>query len=223
MDALEHIQKKFSLQLPANNRNAIRQLRQRPANPIEIPDIGRNDLAAVFADLGFNQGAEIGTFRGEYAEVLCKANPGLHLYCVDPWEAYEGYIDFKEQDMLNMDYLHDKETLSAYDCTLVRSYSVDAVKEFADDTLDFVYIDGNHNLLHVIQDICLWNNKVKKGGIVSGHDFIIYRNPQDTHVVQAVTAYVWSYMIQPWFVLGEKSVKPGGYRDKYRSWMWVKC
>ena len=96
------------------------------------------------------------------------------------------------------------------------------VGDFKDESLDFVYIDGNHGLKNVVHDIVEWSQKVRKGGIVSGHD---YRNPQNNrsyHVVQAVNAYMVAYKIMPWFILGSKRVLKGEVRDGARSWMFVK-
>ena len=41
-----------------------------------------------------------------------------------------------------------------------------------DESLDFVYIDANHAYDWVVQDIELWYPKVKKGGILWGHDYL---------------------------------------------------
>ena len=38
------------------------------------------------------------------------------------------------------------------------------------DKLDFVYIDGNHSFKHAKQDIEMWWEKLKPGGILCGHD-----------------------------------------------------
>src|SRR3989344_1778672 len=64
---------------------------------LEIPNIGRNNLAELFAELKFKKGAEIGVALGEYSEILCKVNPNLHLFSIDPWGvlAYEpGTLNF---------------------------------------------------------------------------------------------------------------------------------
>jgi hypothetical protein len=100
---------------------------------------------------------------------------------------------------------------------------MDAVKDFGDDSLDAVYIDGNHTLPFVINDIIEWSKKVKIGGIVSGHDYrkskrIVSQN----HVPYAVHCYVESYRIRPWFLLGRKEMYPDEIRDGNRSWMWVR-
>src|SRR3990167_6811547 len=54
---------------------------------VDIPGIGREDLAKLFAELKFTKGAEIGVEKGAYSESLCKWNPDLELYCIDPWSA----------------------------------------------------------------------------------------------------------------------------------------
>ncbi len=43
---------------------------------------------------------------------------------------------------------------------------------FDDETLDFVFIDASHVYDEVTRDISCWYPKVKKGGIIAGHDFI---------------------------------------------------
>ena len=66
---------------------------------IEIPNMGRADLAALFAELKFKKGVEVGVEQGLYSEVLLKANPKLHLYSIDPWKAsaYEPNIKTVEK------------------------------------------------------------------------------------------------------------------------------
>ncbi len=46
-----------------------------------------------------------------------------------------------------------------------------ASKLFAAGQLDMVYIDGDHAYKAVKQDILLWKGKIKKGGIIAGHDY----------------------------------------------------
>ena len=50
-------------------------------------------------------------------------------------------------------------------------FSKEAVKEIADDNLDLIYIDADHAYEHVKEDIKIWYPKVRKGGIVCGHDY----------------------------------------------------
>lgn len=133
-----------------------------------ILDKSREDLAALFKGIG----AEIGVERGYFSERICKQSPGVVLFCVDPWEAYSDYRDHERQSKLNLFYRKAKWRLRHYDCHFIKKFSSEAVKEFEDNTLDFVYIDANHGYNYVMQDIELWIKKVKPGGIVAGHDFI---------------------------------------------------
>lgn len=192
-------------------------------SPRDIPDVGRDDLAQLFSRLNFTRGVEVGTERGLYAEVLCQSNPRLRLTCVDPYLAYRGYREHRSQNRINGFYREAQTRLAPYNCKFLRLPSIDAAAHFADESLDFVYIDGNHGLLWVIQDLCYWVPKVRRGGIVSGHDFIQRRHTgYAMHVVQAMHAYTQSFGIDPWFVLGRKACLEGEVRDKPRSWMWVR-
>lgn len=210
MDTLttqQYIIKKYSLDL-------------EQTSPINIADVGRVDLACLFSELGFKKGVEIGTEQGVYAEILCKTNPKLHLYCVDPWKVYEGNLGYHigvTQQQFDLFYKESKKRLSSHKATLIRKMSTSAVKRFRDDSLDFVYIDGNHRLEYVISDIAEWTKKVRPGGIVAGHDYIKYKHQHFSHIVEAVIAYNESYRRGlPWFILDSKK------GDKFRSWFFIK-
>lgn len=191
--------------------------------PIEIPDCGREDLARLFGSLGFERGAEIGVETGNYAEVLCKANPEGHLICVDPWTPYKGYRDHVGAEKLDRFFEETQQRLEPYDVTFMREFSVPASKQIDDGSLDFVFLDANHDFKHIAEDLCAWVPKVRAGGVVAGHDFVKRSNPDDgVHVVEVVTAYTHAFQIYPFFVLGSKDIKPGEVRDRPRSWFWVK-
>jgi predicted O-methyltransferase YrrM len=149
----------------------------------------RTELAKHFNELGFKIGAEVGVAQGYYSEVLCKAIPGLKLYCIDPWLRYRDYGDFaKRSTFLSME-AEAREKLKPYGCIIMNKFSVDAEKSFTEGMLDFVFIDANHSYEYVKQDIELWTPKVRKGGIVSGHDY--YKTKAgNVGVIQAVDEYV---------------------------------
>ena len=193
-----------------------------------IKGIGRNELALMFARLGFKRGVEVGTEGGKYANVLLKSIPELHLTCIDPWTVYDdggGYKDV-DQERYNKYYAEAVERTKGYNCDLVRGYSMNVIKDWPDESIDFVYIDGNHRLDYVTNDIVNWTDKVKKGGIVAGHDFIKLRDPHNSHVPYAVEAYAQAYFIKPVYILDNKnasrSVELNKYYDRIRSCFFVK-
>jgi len=146
----------------------------------------RADLAKHFSDLGFKIGAEIGVLGGTYSEVLCLANPALKLYCIDSW----GMGEKRLHDYHVRKWEMAKIKLAPYNTVLMREFSMDALKEFKDGSLDFVYIDANHNLEAVSKDITEWAKKVKVGGIVSGHDYHPTYLVGSMGVTEAVDAYL---------------------------------
>lgn len=200
--------------------------------PFEIPDCGRDDLPQFFLEMGFKVGAEIGTAKGVYAEVIGKS--GLKLYCIDPWMVYDGYIkgeDEKDrrhggynQEEMDRQYEHTKKLLAPYDCIIIRKTSMGALADIADESLDFVYIDANHEFKYVVEDIYEWSKKVRKGGVVAGHDYLFTqpRVSDRIHVKHVLPAYTAAYEINPWYVIGRKEKVPGETRDAFRSWMFIK-
>lgn len=181
--------------------------------PINL-DISRwRGFPELLRDLGYKRGAEIGVEQGVYSERLCQMIPDLELHCVDAWEVYPNYREHVSQAELDQFYVDTGERLKPYKATLVRKFSVEAAKDYTDGYFDFVYIDGNHDFLHVTEDIAAWGPKVRAGGILAGHDF--RRSRQDAfecNVKDVVQAWAYSHRISPWFVITH---------DKSPSWMWV--
>ena len=105
---------------------------------------------------------------------------------------------------------------------------MEALNDFENESIDFVYIDGNHGLKFVIEDIYGWTKKVKKGGIISGHDYALITDPNlperppAIQVKIAVDAYVKAFKIKKWYILGRNEKRPGEVREEWRSWMWFK-
>ena len=195
----------------------------RPS-PIEVPNVGRQSLMRLYHKLGFKTGVEVGTERGIFAKLICELIPGVKLSCVDPWLAYRGYREHVSQKKLDAFYAETARRMAPYNCELIRKTSVEAARQFRNNSLDFVYLDGNHALPWVIEDLHAWLPKIRTGGCMSGHDFIRRNNSlrYQCHVVEAVHAYTQSYMIKPWFVIGRKRDSLDR-RDAIRSFMWVKA
>ena len=187
--------------------------------------VGSVELAKLFAELGFKKGVEIGVDRGEYSEILLKNNPDLHLYSVDPWSAgeYEPGLSGVNEQQAYFDGCYEEtvKRLAPYkNCAIVRKTSMDALADFEDNSLDFVYIDANHDFLNFTMDLHYWMKKVKPGGIISGHDYAYYSYRKFNHVKRALIAYARCYRMIPVFaaMYDGKGLK----RDRYRSWFYVK-
>lgn len=161
----------------------------------------RTELAKYFNELGFKVGAEVGVAQGYFSVVLCKNNPDLKLYCIDSWQYYPEYIDYRKKSTFDGLYESAKNLLEPLGCTLIKKFSMEAVKDFKDETLDFVYIDAHHGYKYVKEDIEGWTPKVKKGGIVAGHDYYVGKSG-NVGVIKAVDEYTsnnnYKLEIIPW-------------------------
>lgn len=165
----------------------------------------RKEFIQMLKERGAGKGVEVGTDHGKYAEQLCAGIPGLYLSCIDPWVAYTEGDKVHTQDEVDEIYGEAKRRLSPYECVLHRMISMDAVELFSDNSLDFVFIDGNHSYSYVLEDITEWTKKVKPGGIVAGHDFCEDKI-NGYGVVEAVTKYVNDNNISPLFIFRKRGL-----------------
>lgn len=180
---------------------------------IVVKGFGRRTLCHLFAASGFTEGAEIGVWTGHFSKELCQNIPGLHLRCVDPWEAYPEYQERKnDQARLEAAFAEARERLAPFNCTLMRMTSVEAASMVPDRSIDFVYIDGNHGRAHVLADLEAWSPKVRRGGVVAGHDFETSPARPWIEVEAAVREFTATHGIATWFVLAG---------DKAPSYFWV--
>jgi hypothetical protein len=191
-----------------------------PGFRVDIPEARREDLPEFFKDMGYKAGVEVGVEKGRFAETLCKS--GLKIYAVDPWTTYSGYGERSmPEKVMNANYKMTRNRLAPYEnCTIIRKFSADAAEMFEDNSLDFVYIDGNHGYKHVVEDLYEWSRKVRKGGAICGHDYTILSGRRKLYmdVKWAVDGYIKSAKIKKWYLLGRKHDK---VRDHYRSFLWI--
>jgi predicted O-methyltransferase YrrM len=180
--------------------------------PIEIPN-SRDELGELFKKMGFKRGAEIGVEEGVFSLILCEGNPDMHLTGVDAWTAYRGYRDHVSQEKLDDLYNKTINRLKDYNFTAVRGFSQDVVQTIPDNCLDFVYIDAAHDFVNVTLDIAAWEKRVRKGGIVAGHDYRRTKGGAVNHTKDVVQAWTYSHGIKPWYVLRG---------DRAATWLWVK-
>ena len=193
---------------------------------VEIPDVGRDEFPKFLFESGRRVGVEVGVNQGEFGIKLCEA--GLKVYGIDPYITYPGY---KDPESYKSNYEEALENLKGYDYTIIKKFSMDALADFKDESLDFVYIDGNHFLPYIAADIFGWDAKLRKGGIMSGHDYAfvyglgersIPKVYDGIHVKAAVDACAYIMRVEKLYVLGQRAAKKGEKRDRWRSWFWIK-
>lgn len=121
--------------------------------------------------------AEIGSFHGKstvyMAEKIKLSGKDIKWFTIDH---FEGTQDEHEQELLSLTgtlyetYLKNIEPVKEYIHT-IREDSKEAHRHFADGSLDFLFIDGDHTYKGMRKDLELWYPKVKSGGYIGGHDY----------------------------------------------------
>jgi hypothetical protein len=135
----------------------------------------RNQFHLLINELGLNIGAEIGVMTGGFSLYLLQ-NTKLCMYLIDPWVWISDYDDTSNasNDTQTLRLQMTKDALVNYKSRyeIIREFSYNAVKLFSDNSIDFIYIDANHDYKHCSEDLNLWFPKVKDGGLIAGHDFL---------------------------------------------------
>jgi predicted O-methyltransferase YrrM len=150
-------------------------------NPDETPFLAR-ELSKLWGETI----VEVGTYMGGSAWliVLLTHLRGCHTYCVDPWD---GSTDIQhspeEWEAVYRCFLRNLEDLNfGRHLTVLRQSSVQAACSFDDESVGLVFIDANPDVDSVSADIAAWWPKLKRGGVMLGHDY----SPSFPGVIDAV-------------------------------------
>ena len=133
---------------------------------------------------------EVGVAEGNYSAAFLNLWFGNYVM-VDRWCHVEGYDDIMNGDDAEHEqrYRQARAIADAHGdrVRVLRMDSADAAATFADRSLAFVYLDGDHSFDGVRRDLAAWWPKVVRGGIIAGHDY--YDKPP-FRVRSALTSFV---------------------------------
>ena len=120
------------------------------------------------------RGVEIGVNEGIYSEKIYNFFSNKYDFkfaLIDPWEVNEEFQGYGEK-FLNQAY---KKVLKKFgnnkNVTILREPSNIACNKFEDESLDFVYVDGNHDYKFAKEDLDIWFKKLKTNGVLFGNDY----------------------------------------------------
>jgi hypothetical protein len=121
--------------------------------------------------------AEIGVWEGEFSHRILDVCKPAKLHLIDPWQFMPEFRNtcfgrLKNEFLMDEKYAEVKATFAKDARVEVhRATSEEALMRMPDHSLDWVYVDGNHNEPYVTQDIEMCLHKVKPCGVIAGDDF----------------------------------------------------
>lgn len=145
-------------------------------------------LSALIREHGWVDGVEVGVWRGHNLAALLADNPELAMVGVDQWvtgdpaldpapgtargDADTGYRSYAGEDMraVMAEAYGVASAFGPLRCTLIHAPSLVAAKKFPRYCVDFVFLDGDHTLPGVTDDIQAWEPAIKRTGWLLGHD-----------------------------------------------------
>jgi len=114
-------------------------------------------------------GVEIGVQRGYNAATLLARMPNLHLYLVDHWGQTPEEVDADPVGHRFYQEALEKTSFAKDRITWIRRASP-AAASLCPDSLDFVFVDGDHLYEACLADCRAWWPKIRAGGVLFGHD-----------------------------------------------------
>jgi hypothetical protein len=137
----------------------------------------REDFTKAINELGLKTGVEIGVHKGHFSEHILANSNIEKMYSVDAWledeEITKAVRKKCDEGKMELCYQETVKKLSRFGdrSVIIRGLSEDVVKQFENESLDFVYIDASHMFTGFTLDLINWWEKTKWGGLFSGHDY----------------------------------------------------
>jgi len=120
-------------------------------------------------------GVELGVEDGIFTAHILKNWKGNRLYSIDSWRHFEHIQDCNNGDHNSQLNAFAQTFMRVYpygtSSVIIRDLSTLVVDLFAENSLDFVYVDAGHDYDNIVRDLKVWYPKVRKGGLFCGHDY----------------------------------------------------
>lgn len=127
--------------------------------------------------------AEIGVFKGTFSKKILQIVKPRKLYLIDPWRNSDDpslknswYANSSKNDMqkIHMQVIKNfKNKIDSGEIEVQRGFSSQVLSGHADDSFDFIYIDGDHRFESVLEDLRLSAAKVRQGGYIGLDDYAL--------------------------------------------------
>ena len=134
--------------------------------------------------------AEIGVASGDFSRRIVRFAQPKALHLIDVWNSsrYHDGLEAVVTQKLQAE-------LDSGVAKIHRGYSTDVLPQFEDGFFDWVYVDTDHTYETTRRELEICRTKVKRGGIIAGHDYITgdWKLRNRYGVVEAVNEFCVKY------------------------------
>lgn len=133
----------------------------------------------------YKRGIEIGVFCGGHAVKILQT--GAELIGIDTYQMYDpGMPNMESQSDWELLYEKVMQRMNA-NYSHMRMTSDEAFELLKDQMFDFVFIDGLHTYEQLKRDMENYSRIIRKGGVISMHD---YMHPYFPDLTNAINEFV---------------------------------
>jgi hypothetical protein len=151
----------------------------------------RLEMIATLGKGGVGAIAELGVYKGEFAEFCSRTLAPTKHVLVDLWDydrydfvlenapqyagcrkVFENYFEGDPARAIAAAYQRVLANFAAVPgAEVIREDIAEAASRFSDGFFDIIYLDGNHTYEYVLRDLHIWFPKLKPGGLFICNDF----------------------------------------------------
>jgi len=119
---------------------------------------------------------EVGSWKGMssvyMAVEIINSGKDIKFDCIDIWEYDKSQVDIP-QDMYEDGYGVFMKNIEPVKHIInpIKEFSEKSAERYKDNSIDFIFIDAAHDYENVKKDITAYFPKLKKGGVIAGHDY----------------------------------------------------
>jgi predicted O-methyltransferase YrrM len=120
---------------------------------------------------------EVGSWKGRstsFIGKICNAN-GTRLVCVDHWRGSRDVLAARYAAALAVEDVEQtfRDNMSALGITVevIAAPSTEAAAQLEPASVDRVFLDASHDGASVAEDLRVWSERLRPGGLLAGHDY----------------------------------------------------
>lgn len=132
--------------------------------------LDRNDISRICLERGYETFIEVGTLDAQWITAIANQAKSTDFMSVDRWLPYADV--FTEETLALSKAAAYRASESTANHSILEMESTKAAQMFQDQSIDVVYLDGDHSDAGIRADLAAWAPKVKIGGILAGHDYV---------------------------------------------------